>query len=299
MLNIPTCQQEQLQIANHQAKTKTPGYQSHHPNKQDCAEAPDLSDDVILTRGNTTHPGTNPVDLAQKWRHHNPQADPLGFFVTKSPRVITTKYGVYMLVDDKDIPGKESIFALKPTEWLHDAIITWWFAHWCDVTQGVSSYSTKYDQKNKKLMHSRTTNRIHGEKKVFFTSPYFLNYVKPKGSNQTQHIDIFTCSKMLIPVNVNQKHWVLTCINFDVGCSVVSGRPLRSRAVAGVSLHVCVCLGPVLASHATSLPAAAAAAWRGRGRVHKAGWSYGGVGPVRGLRGGGRRGWCEEWARRG
>jgi hypothetical protein len=84
-----------------------------------------------------------------------------------------------------------------------------------------------------------------------------------------------------------------------VGCSVISGRPLRSRAVAGVSLHVCVCLGPVLASHATSLPPAAAAAWRGRGRVHIAGWSYDGVGPVRGLRGGGRRGWCEEWARRG
>jgi hypothetical protein len=68
-----------------------------------------------------------------------------------------------------------------------------------------------------------------------------------------------------------------------VGCSVVSGRPLRSRDVVGVSLHVCVCLGPVLASHATSLPAAAAAAWRGWGRVHIAGWSYGGVGPVRGL----------------
>ena len=51
-----------------------------------------------------------------------------------------------------------------------------------------------------------------------------------------------------------------------VGCSVVSGRPLRSRAVAGVSLHVCVCLGPVLASHAPSPPAAAAAAWRGLGR---------------------------------
>jgi hypothetical protein len=84
-----------------------------------------------------------------------------------------------------------------------------------------------------------------------------------------------------------------------VGCSVVRGLPLRSRAVAGVSLHVCICLGPVLASHATSLPAAAVAAWRGRGRVHIEGWSYGGVGPVRGLRGGGRRGWCEEWARRG
>ena len=84
-----------------------------------------------------------------------------------------------------------------------------------------------------------------------------------------------------------------------VGCSVSSGRPLRSRAVAEVSQRVCVCLGPVLAFHAPSLPAAAAAAWRGRGRVPMAGWSYGGVGPGRGLRGGGRGGWCEEWARRG
>jgi hypothetical protein len=84
-----------------------------------------------------------------------------------------------------------------------------------------------------------------------------------------------------------------------VGYSVVSGLPLRSRAVAGVSQRVCVGLGSVLASHASSPPAAAAAAWRGRGRVPIAGWSHGGVGPERGLRGGGRRGWCEEWARRG
>jgi hypothetical protein len=59
-----------------------------------------------------------------------------------------------------------------------------------------------------------------------------------------------------------------------VGCNVVSGRPLRRRAVAGVSQHVCVCLGPVLASHAPSPPTAATAAWRGRGRVPIAGWSY-------------------------
>ena len=35
-----------------------------------------------------------------------------------------------------------------------------------------------------------------------------------------------------------------------VDCSVVSGRSLRSRAVAGVSQRVCVGLGPVLASRA-------------------------------------------------
>jgi hypothetical protein len=72
--------------------------------------------------------------------------------------------------------------------------------------------------------------------------------------------------------------------------SVVSGLPLCSRAVSGVSQHVCVCLRPVLASHAPSPTATAAAACRGLGRVPIAGWSYGGVGPERGLRGGGRRG---------
>ena len=82
-----------------------------------------------------------------------------------------------------------------------------------------------------------------------------------------------------------------------VGCSVVSGRSLRSHAVSGVSWHVCVCLGPVLASHDPSPPAAAAAAWRGRGRVPMAGWSYDRLGPERGLRGGGRRGWWSGEAR--
>ena len=63
-----------------------------------------------------------------------------------------------------------------------------------------------------------------------------------------------------------------------VGCSVVSGRPLRSLAVAGVSQRVRVGLGPVLASRAPSTPAAAAAAWLGQGRAPIAGWSLGGVG---------------------
>jgi hypothetical protein len=85
----------------------------------------------------------------------------------------------------------------------------------------------------------------------------------------------------------------------SIGCSVVSGRPLGSRAVAGVLQRVRVGLGPVLASPAPSPPAAAVAAWLRRGRVPIAGWSLGRVGPDTGLRGGGRREWCEEWARGG
>ena len=64
---------------------------------------------------------------------------------------------------------------------------------------------------------------------------------------------------------------------------------MQSRCGGGVAARLRL-PGPVLASHATSLPPAAAAAWRGQGRVHIAGWSYGGVGPVRGLRGGRKKG---------
>ena len=41
--------------------------------------------------------------------------------------------------------------------------------------------------------------------------------------------------------------------------SVISGQPLYSRAVSGVFQHVCIILGPVLASRAPSPTAAAAA----------------------------------------
>ena len=54
--------------------------------------------------------------------------------------------------------------------------------------------------------------------------------------------------------------------------------------------------GPFWPPVATSPPAAAAAAWRGQGRVPIAGWSLGGVGPDWGLRGGRRRVWCVEWS---
>ena len=60
--------------------------------------------------------------------------------------------------------------------------------------------------------------------------------------------------------------------------------------MAGLSRHVCVCLRPVLASHAPSPLAAAAAAWRGRGRVPIAGWSYGGVRTGKGSSGGRKKG---------
>jgi len=35
-----------------------------------------------------------------------------------------------------------------------------------------------------------------------------------RGANEI-YVDIFTCSKMLIPVNIKLKHWILACIDFE------------------------------------------------------------------------------------
>jgi hypothetical protein len=105
------------------------------------------------------------------------------------------KKALLITTDDKDNPGKESIFALKRTEWLHDAIITLWFGHWCDMIQGVSSYSiNQHAQEQQKKTHWRPAERLHGGKKVFFTSPYFWSYVQDgqhKGANQTHQRHLY------------------------------------------------------------------------------------------------------------
>jgi Ulp1 family protease len=40
-------------------------------------------------------------------------------------------------------------------------------------------------------------------------------YEGPMKHNETKYVDIFTCSRMLIPVNIKLKHWILACIDFE------------------------------------------------------------------------------------
>ena len=98
----------------------------------------------------------------------------------------------------------ESIFALQPTNWLHDAIITWWFGYWCNNIGGLSNYSITTQGK-------RNQNKIDGQHKTFFA----VLDGELRGANETKYVDIFACSKMLIPVNIKLKHWILACIYFE------------------------------------------------------------------------------------
>jgi len=138
---------------------------------------------------------------------------------------VTNAYVTNITVGNKKSPGMESISALQPTNWLHDAIITWWFGYWCAKTGGLSNYSITRQGK-------RHQNKIDGQRKnPPFLWKHLLDWeIRNTGGHETKYVDIFTCSKMLIPVNIKQKHWILGCIDFEVTC-----RPLPS--VCRCSMH--------------------------------------------------------------
>jgi len=105
----------------------------------------------------------------------------------------------------------ESIFALQSPNWLHDVIITWWLGYWCEKTGGLSNFSITNQRQ-------KPSGKIEGQSKTFFATPFFWKFVlngEIRGANETKYVDIFTCSRMLIPVNIKLKHWILACIDFE------------------------------------------------------------------------------------
>jgi Ulp1 family protease len=154
---------------------------------------------------------TNPIDAANTWRHLNPLADPLVSLKEDCYHTVINAYATNIIVGNKDSPGMESIFALQPTNWLHDAIITWWLGYWCKKTGGLSNCSFTRQGK-------RNQNKIDVQCKTFFTTPFFWENVldrELRGAYETKYVDIFTCSKILIPVNFKLKHLILACIDFE------------------------------------------------------------------------------------
>ena len=89
-----------------------------------------------------------------------------------------------------------------------------------------------------------------------------------------------TCATTRRDDEVGSETWYLTC---RLPCRRDS--PAALCCPSGDWLSFGWLLGSVLASCDPFPPAAAAAAWRGLGRVPIAGWRYDGVGPDRGLRG--------------
>ena len=153
----------------------------------------------------------NPIRAANTWLQLNRTADPLASLPKDYYHTVTNTYGTNITVGNQKSPGMELIFALQPTNWLHDAIITLWFGYWCAKTGGLSNFSITSQGK-------RNQNKIDGQRKFFFATPFFWTHVldgERRGANETKYVDIFTCSRMLIPVNIKLKHWILACIDFD------------------------------------------------------------------------------------
>jgi len=153
----------------------------------------------------------NPIEAANTWQRLDPTADPFASLPKNYYHTVTNAFATNIIADNHNSPGMESIFALQPPNWLHDAIITWWLGYWCKKTGGLSNASITSPRQ-------RNQNKIDGKRNTFFATPFFWNYVRDgeaQGNNETKYVDIFTCSRMLIPVNIKLKHWIMACIDFE------------------------------------------------------------------------------------
>ena len=153
----------------------------------------------------------DPVTVANMWQQLNPTVDPFASLPKQYYHTVTNAFATNVIVGDQTSPGMESIFALQFPNWLHDAIITWWLGYWCEKTGGLSNFSITNQRQ-------RPSSKIDGQRKTFFATPFFWKFVldaEIRGANETKYVDIFTCSRMLIPVNIKLKHWILACIDFE------------------------------------------------------------------------------------
>jgi len=86
----------------------------------------------------------------------------------------------------------------------------------------VAGILVRKNRRSLKLLYhkskTKTLRQIDGQRKTFFATPFFWKFVldgEIRGANETKYVDIFTCSRMLIPVNIKLKHWILACIDFE------------------------------------------------------------------------------------
>jgi Ulp1 family protease len=206
----------------YQSTIKTNGY-FFHPGTRKCHDndldpRPHKVDNKPKTKDHTwtdtsrpQQQEINPIEAANTWQQLNPTADSFASLPKDYYHTVTNTYATNITVGNQKSLGMESIFALQSPSWLHDVIITWWLGYWCAKTGGLSNFSiTSQGQRNQ--------NQINGQRKNFFATPFFWNYLldgEIRGANETKYVDIFTCSRMLIPANIKLKHWILACIDFE------------------------------------------------------------------------------------
>jgi len=179
------------------------------PHKKDIT--PKTKEDTGTDTSRQRQQALNPIVAANTWQQLNPTADPFASLPKDYYHTVTNTYATNITVGNQKSPGMESIFALQPPNWLHDVIITWWLGYWCAKTGDLSNFSITSQGK-------RNQNKLDSHRKTFFATPFFWTHVldgERRRANETKYVDIFRCSRMLIPVNIKLKHWILACIDFE------------------------------------------------------------------------------------
>ena len=133
----------------------------------------------------------------------------MGSLESEHPWTVTDTYNVNIVADKKESPGMESIFALSPSTYLHDAIMAWWSGYWCTKTGGISNYTiTRHT--------NRTQTSEHGQGKTFFATPFSWIYVENHSHPGGVLVWDSPRREGVLPAGDNRGNWNVTWLPTDV-----------------------------------------------------------------------------------
>jgi NTP pyrophosphatase (non-canonical NTP hydrolase) len=129
--------------------------------------------------------------------------NPLSSLESRKITVVTEKPEKIKLVDIKQ--------TLDNTNWADTRIIDWWLTYWCDLHDTITFF-TGGDQA---AQYRNLPNSDWIKNKIVCVSIMWYKARVHSRTDELERFDIFQCTKLLIPVNLDESHWVLACIQID------------------------------------------------------------------------------------
>jgi hypothetical protein len=126
--------------------------------------------------------------------------DPLKSLIERKITVVTEKPEIMILSNIQKF--------LDHSKWVHTDTIDWWLAYWCDLYKKTTIFTGLSGQK-------LTESELLKDKIVCTSSSWYSTVHERNQKNNIRKLNIFLCTKLLIPINVAKDHWVLAFIQID------------------------------------------------------------------------------------
>jgi Ulp1 family protease len=148
----------------------------------------------------------SPLQMIQRLKS-DPSFDfenPLKSLEEKNITMVTEKPEQVTLTDIKK--------TMNNTNWADTRVIDWWLAYWCDL-HATNTFFTQAKQETSYRSMPNPSSLI--QNKIVCVSSMWLKSTYQTDKDELYIFDIFQCTKLLIPVNLSEVHWVLACITIN------------------------------------------------------------------------------------